>query len=239
MQRLKNDFERGRHAAEKYVAPQEIARADSVLADVSGRNTAYALLLAVLQCEIAQFGLGFLLVWLTNTAPMPIVSSGSGWLSSRVTAAMSVALYSRATFRPIRFVVQIFLFQLMMGYLRQIAPESQPYELRSWLVKTMAVLLTLVMTVRAIDLKVLPGEGVSLLPAEVSEALRSAGLTITRRLQGMTASLHSSRLLRAVMHVVEFDDRVIAFVARAMELASRFWDFISPGMMKLRVMIFK
>ena len=245
MQRLKADFRQGKSQGESYVAERQRPKPTAAVAlgAVSLPSSLGALALAMIQCEVAQFGVAFTLAWLTGAAPpgvsWPAGGPLSGWLSGRMTAAMGIAIASRAAFRPFRLLAEVALTKLALAQLRKLEPSVHRDELKEQLVKTAVVLMTVVVTVRAFDRMVLPGGTVSLLPATAREPLLEVGTTLTGHLTAAAAAARSSPLLQPLMYVLEFDGKVAAAAAAVFDAVASVWLAVTPSLLRLRVLIFK
>lgn len=244
MQRLKADYEQGKQQAEAYMADrQRPKQAQATLKTHSLGIWVGALAVAAVQCEAFQFGLTFALSWLAGATPpgssWPICGAMSGFLSGRVTAAISVALASRAAFRPVRLLAEVCIYKLSLHQLRGLETSASREELQDRLCKTAAILFALLMTVRALDLKILPGDTVGLLPLSARQPLLSIGTRVSEQLTAGTAAARASPQLLPLVCVMELDDQVAAAAAWLAEAAARVWSAISPGLLWLRVMLLK
>ncbi|KAL1520902.1 hypothetical protein AB1Y20_022463 [Prymnesium parvum] len=232
VRKLKGDFMEGKKAAERHMNERTRLSAErsASLVRVKPLDAASALVVAVIQCETVQFGVSFAFAWLTGAAPIR---------ATRLAAAMGAALASRDALRPVRFLSELVLFQSTLASLRKIKREGHREELRERLLKTLAAVLALLMTVRAIDRTILPGDAVCLLPEEMCSALCQTALTAHRWLDSLTATMHSFPLLRPLLFVIDLDARLAIVFRRLWEGLSITWRAVEPSLLNLRMMIFK
>eukprot|EP00966_Prymnesium_polylepis_P183407 4250573-Prymnesium_polylepis.2 len=238
IQRLRADFNDGRAKGAAYLAPREQSLAADGTLSVCRAGTAGAAAITVIQCETLQFGLMFALVWLTGIAPATSVAA-AGYLSGRMVAAMNAALISRAVLRPIRLLAELCTFALLHRELRGLDQSGCREVLSERLLKTAAVLLALVMTVRAFDLNVLPGGTVGILPASARDSLLAAGECASAKLTSGMEAARTIPLLRSLVQAIEFDGQIATVMTRLFEAAGNLWSTIEPVVLRWRRLIFK